>query len=617
MTILMDQLSASQGGKEITANENFRAVTSAAAGGRKGASTTGLTLVLYGGVFLVDGTPTEQSNQSFTLAASDTTYIYRNRDGTLTQTTTAPTNWPGPLINGAEAVCDATTDDESITGFNDWRLGMGAQGEIGGAPISIRYVFSTTTADADPGDGKLRLDNATQNAATTIRADLLDEYGEDWTDVLATFDDSTSTVKGHIRLQHAYDPTKWLIFSVSALATPTGYRNITVTNIDASDASPFANNDLVLLAFQRTGDKGQTGDAGATGFPYIYSSTTSSGDPGSGTLRFNNATISSVTALYISETDGESRDLAAEIAQWDDPTSAVRAKVRVHKVSDPATFAIFSVTGANTDNGSWVTVVLTHVTSGGSFSDADDVAVLVLRTGDKGDTGAQGSADAIVGASGTGGAIIPGLVGSPDVRVAGTNDDEFDTTDTSDPMTGWTTLGTPTAHDINNTVKSHYYLQKSAASGDVAYGIYKACPTIPFTMTAKLAAANITANFNSAGIFVAEAAPGKLLTFAMVHNSSAFGTAPNIGAHVDLWTNRTTYGSNVTTKQGPDAPIYLRIVVTSSSNIAFYYSKDGMVWRLLQSGYNPSFTVGAVGLHVNANNASAGVEALYDWVRFT
>ena len=44
--------------------------------------------------------------------------------------------------------------------------------------------------------------------------------------MLGTFDDSTNTVKGAISLFKTPDPTKWLEFNITALATPSGYRNI-------------------------------------------------------------------------------------------------------------------------------------------------------------------------------------------------------------------------------------------------------------------------------------------------------------------------------------------------------------------------------------------------------
>ncbi len=127
-----------------------------------------------------------------------------------------------------------------------------------GTAFAIPYTFSTTTTDSDPGPGFLQLDNATQNAATTIRADLLGSDGSTWTNVIDTFDDSTSTVKGQIMLVKLGDATKWLAFNVTALASPAGYKNIAVTNVASSSANPFIDTDLIALQFTRTGDKGDT-----------------------------------------------------------------------------------------------------------------------------------------------------------------------------------------------------------------------------------------------------------------------------------------------------------------------------------------------------------------------
>ena len=135
-----------------------------------------------------------------------------------------------------------------------------------GTATSIPYTFSTTTTDADPGAGYLRLDNATQNTATTIRADLLGSDGSTWTSVLDTFDDSTSTIKGFVMLQKVSDGTKWLYCSVSSLASPSGYKNITVVPVAGSAASPFSNGDALVLKFTRNGDKG---DTGLDGWPII------------------------------------------------------------------------------------------------------------------------------------------------------------------------------------------------------------------------------------------------------------------------------------------------------------------------------------------------------------
>jgi hypothetical protein len=148
-----------------------------------------------------------------------------------------------------------------------------------GTALSIPYTFSTTTTDSDPSAGFLRLDNATQNAATTIRAALVGAGGSTWTDILDLFDDSTSTVKGFIMLQAVADATKFLAFTVSALASPTGYKNITVANVASSAASPFSDGDSLILKFTRNGDAGAAGPAGASGaLTFISAATASTSD---------------------------------------------------------------------------------------------------------------------------------------------------------------------------------------------------------------------------------------------------------------------------------------------------------------------------------------------------
>jgi hypothetical protein len=242
-------------------------------------------------------------------------------------------------------------------------------------------------------------------------------------------------------------------------------------------------------------------------------------------------------------------------------------------------------------------------------------SVNTFRLGSTSGTGGGGSggpSDYVSGPASSGQIIIPGLYGSPDIRVAGTNDDEFDTTDTSDPMTGWTTLGTPTAHDINSTVKSHYRVRQAATSSVGLVGIYKAIPSTPFTVTCKLTDWLERGDFNQAGLFIAEAAPGKIETLAMKHSGSPGGLA------IDTYTNRTTYATtpqNLTVYMTAGA--YLRCVVTTTTSISWYYSFNGLVWRPILTGRNPGFTVGNAGLYCGSVNATYDAEALFDWIRFT
>lgn len=190
---------------------------------------------------------------------------------TIAQALTAPTT--APARSQTQAVFDANVDARLAwdathnTEITTWQaeanaLAASMNAVAAGGAMSIPYTFSTTTTDADPGAGILRLDNATQASATTIRADLAGSDATDYTGVLDTFNDSSSTITGQIRIVKATDITKWLMFNVTAVASPAGYRNITVANVDSSGADPFTDADALILFFTRTGDVGSAGSGG-------------------------------------------------------------------------------------------------------------------------------------------------------------------------------------------------------------------------------------------------------------------------------------------------------------------------------------------------------------------
>lgn len=184
-------------------------------------------------------------------------------DGTGVEWAT-PEAISAPALTDLSDVDDTTPPADGQTVVWDQTAGKWKFEDVenGGGPVTISYTFDTTTTNSDPGSGKLRLDSGTQNAALHIRADLLDSNGADWTSVIDSLDDSTSTIKGYIRLTAKKDSTKFILFSVSAVGSESGYRNITVAPIAYSGTTPFANNDHIILSFERTGDKGATGTAG-------------------------------------------------------------------------------------------------------------------------------------------------------------------------------------------------------------------------------------------------------------------------------------------------------------------------------------------------------------------
>ena len=139
-----------------------------------------------------------------------------------------------------------------------------------------------------------------------------------------------------------------------------------------------------------TGSKGQDGNFGGATFDYTFDSTITSADPGVGRLKFNNATLSSATSLFIDASNDASTDISTFLNTIDDSTSTIKGHFRVSKKFDPATFALYTITSL-TNNTGWYTVVCSYVSGSGTFANNDDIIVTFARTGDKGDTGFTGS----------------------------------------------------------------------------------------------------------------------------------------------------------------------------------------------------------------------------------
>jgi hypothetical protein len=129
-----------------------------------------------------------------------------------------------------------------------------ASGVNGGAEV-FKFTFSTTTTDADPGNGKLRLDNATQTSAANMFLDVLDAYGADITAVIDRWGASNNDVKAVLMLRSATDPSgTWLEAELTAVTSATGYRKLALQHLAAPSASPFADGDSVLLIVSRIVD---------------------------------------------------------------------------------------------------------------------------------------------------------------------------------------------------------------------------------------------------------------------------------------------------------------------------------------------------------------------------
>ena len=109
------------------------------------------------------------------------------------------------------------------------------------------------------------LNNSTQSSATQLSIDDIDVSGTDISTYLRTIDDSTSTIKGHVKITNYYDANEFVMMTINSLTEHGTYFDVSVTVLGYSTSSPFTNDEEVLITFARSGDKGEQGTQGYQG----------------------------------------------------------------------------------------------------------------------------------------------------------------------------------------------------------------------------------------------------------------------------------------------------------------------------------------------------------------
>lgn len=145
---------------------------------------------------------------------------------------------------------------------------------------------------------------------------------------------------------------------------------------------------LSLTSLQgATGAQGIQGNDGLDAAIPMQWSTATSGDPGSGKVRGNNATIASITEIAVSETDAAGGSLGNVLTGWAVSTSSAKGTIKLTKEGAPQNFHLFRITAAGTDLGSYRTFAVTYVSTSGTISNGNDLAMLFVEKGDIGDPG--------------------------------------------------------------------------------------------------------------------------------------------------------------------------------------------------------------------------------------
>lgn len=113
----------------------------------------------------------------------------------------------------------------------------------------LGFYFSTETGNADPTTGRIRLDQATQDTATTIRVSETNRQLADvlpWLDVMSG---GATSPLGVVTLTDAVDPRRFIRFDLNTMADLGAYWNLGVTPIESSHDNPFVDGGPVTIAF--------------------------------------------------------------------------------------------------------------------------------------------------------------------------------------------------------------------------------------------------------------------------------------------------------------------------------------------------------------------------------
>jgi hypothetical protein len=157
-------------------------------------------------------------------------------------------------------------------------------------------------------------------------------------------------------------------------AIPAGMRRqrmvvtLASTGVSYELVGGITNSDWAIKSFGGSG-------GGGMGFRFTYSTTTTDADPGAGIFRGNNATLSSVTTLYVNLAEYGGTDVTAWLDSFDDYGGTIKGVVRLSSQSDATKWIEYTVTGWTTATGYRKLTVVYKDGPGGLLTTAGDTFV--------------------------------------------------------------------------------------------------------------------------------------------------------------------------------------------------------------------------------------------------
>jgi len=161
----------------------------------------------------------------------------------------------------------------------------------------------------------------------------------------------------------------------------------TITSSEFTDSATDRANKT--LGFDASGDLTTVADflpKGGDSALFQYSTTTTDSDPGGGYLRFNHATISSATIMYVDDLDYNATDVSAWVQSFDDVSGNAtnRGRMRVSKANDLGVWHSLKVSAAVTDASGYTKITFVYIDGAGSLAADDKVFLSFTASGEDG-----------------------------------------------------------------------------------------------------------------------------------------------------------------------------------------------------------------------------------------
>ena len=156
--------------------------------------------------------------------------------------------------------------DQGAQGNRGYQGYQGNIGNFGG--VSLNYKFTNSTMSVASGYFAL-YDPETGHSQNSFDQIHISDYDSNNLDVqafLRTLDDSTSTIKGMVRISSKTESSKFIIANITGITEYAGKFIIDSSIISGSSTSPFTTNEECILSFSETGDKGDQGTQGNRGY---------------------------------------------------------------------------------------------------------------------------------------------------------------------------------------------------------------------------------------------------------------------------------------------------------------------------------------------------------------